>query len=227
MESALTALTRAVYPEIRHDVGVQSRTRQAWTDYLLLIAWACFPVSAILAGITPAATAILFGPGWGLAATIAPLVAIQYGFISVDLALARALESVGRFRLLVPTALASVSVIAAGAVGTKMTGSWVPALAALIVAPCLRHLLQVVFTARFGALDGWSLARGYSCSLAASAVLGGAAALISAGILGRIHPLAAIAGAVILIAATVAGIAMRRQLPPVQILARYAMGGQR
>ncbi|MBP1819440.1 oligosaccharide flippase family protein [Mycobacterium sp. OAE908] len=224
IDQATRAITRAVYPELRHDIGVQSRTRQAWTDYLLLVAWAAFPLAAILAGVAPSATAILFGPGWGLAAAIAPLVAIQYGLFAVESVLANALESVGQFRLRVWTALASVAVIAAGAAVTKVTGSWAVALAALIAASLLQHLLQVVFTARLGALDGWSLAKGYSCSLAASAVLGGAAALLSAGMLGRMGPLAAIAGAVILIAVAVLGVALRRHLPPVKILARYREG---
>jgi O-antigen/teichoic acid export membrane protein len=224
MEQGLRALTQAVYPEFRHDIGVQLRTRQAWTDYLLLVAWVCFPVAAILAGAAPIAIAILFGPGWGLAAAIAPLVAIHRGIYAVESALASAVESVGLFRLRAWTALASVAVIAAGAAVTKVTGSWAVALAALIAASLLQHLLQVVFTARFGALDGWSLAKGYSCSLAASAVLGGAAALVSAGMLGRMCPLAAIAGAVILIAVAVVGIAIRRHLPPVKILARYRSG---
>ncbi len=218
------AVTQAVYPELRHDIGVQSRTRQAWTDYLVLVAWIFFPLAAILAGTAPIATSILFGPGWGLAAVIAPFVAIQYGIFAVETALANALESVGRFRLRVWTALASVAVIAAGAIMTKMTGSWAVAMAALIAASILQHLLQVVFTTRFGALDGRSLAKGYSYSLAVSAVLGGAAALVSAGMLGRMHPLAAIVGAVVLIAAAVVGIVMRRRLPPVKLLARYRAG---
>jgi O-antigen/teichoic acid export membrane protein len=224
MNQGTRALTQAVYPELRHDIGVQSRTRQAWTDYVLLVAWGFFPVAAILAGAAPIATAILFGPGWELAATIAPLVAIHYGIVAVEAALATALESVGQFRLRVWTALASVSVIAAGAAVTKVTGSWAVALAACIAASLLQHLLQVVFTARLGALDGWSLAKGYACSLTASAVLGGAAALVSAGMLGRLCPLAAIAGAVILIAAAVVGVGMRRHLPPVKIVARYRSG---
>jgi O-antigen/teichoic acid export membrane protein len=215
------AVTQAVYPELRHDIGVQSRTRQAWTDYLVLVAWIFFPVAAILAGAAPIATSILFGPGWALAAAIAPLAAILYGFFAVETALANALESVGRFRLRVWTALASVAVIAVGAVLTKVTGSWAVAMAALIAASILQHLLQVVFTTRFGALDGWSLAKGYSLSLAVSAVLGGAAALVSAGMLGNLHPQAAIGGAVVLISAVVVSIAMRRHLPPVKILARY------
>jgi O-antigen/teichoic acid export membrane protein len=220
----MRALTQAVYPELRHDIGVQSRTRQAWTDYLLLTAWAFFPIAAILAGVTPFATAILFGPGWGLAAVIAPWVAIQYGIVAVEVTLANALESVGQFRLRVCTALVSVAVIAAGAAVTKVTGSLAVALAALIAASLLQHLLQVVFTARIGALDGWSLVRGYSCSLAVSAVLGGAARLVSAGILGKMSPLAAIGGAIILIASAVGGVAMRHHLPPVKILARYRSG---
>jgi O-antigen/teichoic acid export membrane protein len=223
MGQGTRALNQALFPELRHDIGVQSRTRQAWTDYLLLAAWAFFPVAAILAGVVPLATAILFGPGWGLAAAIAPWVAIKYGINAVESALANALESVGQFRLRAWTALASVAVIAAGAAVTKVTGSWTVALAAMIIASILQHLLQVVFTARLGALDLRSLAKGYSCSLAASAVLGGAAALISAGILSNC-PLAAIAGAVVLIAAAVVGISMRRHLPPVKILARYRSG---
>ena len=225
IEQITTALGNAVYPEFRHDIGVQARTRQAWTDYLVLVSWACFPFAAILAGLSPIAIAILFGPGWGLAAAIAPLVAIEYMAVSVDTALAKALESVGRFRLLVPTAVAFLAVIALGAVGTIITRSWTVALVALIVASILRHLLQVVFTVRFGALDGWSLVKGYCCSLAASTVLGGAAALVSAGMLGRLGPVAAISGAVILIVAAAAGIVMRRHLPPVRILARYRSNG--
>lgn len=224
IEQIMNALGNAVYPEFRHDIEVQARTRQAWTDYLLLVAWGCFPFAAILAGIAPIAIAMLFGPGWGLAAAIAPLVAIAYMAHAVDVALAKALESVGRFRLLVPTALAFLAVVVLGAVGTKVTGSWTLALVALIVASLLRHLLQVVFTVRFGALDGWSLVKGYSYALAVSAVLGGAAALVSAGMLGGTRPAGAIAGAVILIAAAVAGIAARRHLPPVQIVARYRSG---
>jgi len=221
MEQGLRALTQAVYPEFRHDIGVQLRTRQAWTDYLILVAWVFFPVAAILAGAAPLAIAILFGPGWGLAAEIAPLVAIHRGIFAVESALASALESVAQLRLRVSTALVSVAVVAAGAAVTKVTGSWAVALAALIAASLLQHLLQVVFTVRLGALDAWSLAKGYSCSLAASAVLGGAAALVSAGMLGRMCPLAAVAGAVILIAVAVVGFAIRRHLPPVKILARY------
>ena len=156
---------------------------------------------------------------------MAPFLAIHAGIAAVESALVAALESVGRFRLLVPTALAYLAVIVAGAVVTKMSGSWAAALAALIVGPSLRHLLQVVFTARSGALDGWSLVKGYSGALAASAVLGGATALVSAGMTDRVRPLTAIAGAVILIAAAVAGISMRRHLPPVQILVRYRSGG--
>jgi O-antigen/teichoic acid export membrane protein len=225
IEQGVGALTRAVYPEIRHDIGVQSRTRQAWTDYLLLVAWACFPVAAILAGAAPIATAVLFGPGWGLAAAIAPLVAIQSGIASVEAALASSLASVGRFRLLVPTAFASVAVMAAGAVMMKVTGLWAVALVALIAASLLRHLLQVGFTVRYGALDGRRLVKGYSGSLATSAVLGGAAGLVSAAMLGGIRPIAGIGGAVVLIASAVAGIVMRRHLPPVRILARYRSNG--
>ena len=225
LDSGFGAVRGAVYPELRHDMGVQSRTRQAWTDYLLLLAWTCFPVAAILAGAAPLAIATLFGPGWELAATMAPFLAIHAGIAAVEAALAGALESVGRFRLLVPTALANLAIIVAGAVVTKMTGSWAAALAALIAGPSLRHLLQVVFTARFGALDGWSVVKGYSFSLAASAVLGGAVALVSAGIIGQLRPLAAVTGALILIAAASTGITMRRRLPPVQILARYRSGG--
>ena len=215
------ALTQAVYPEFRHDVGIQSRTRQAWTDYLILMAWASFPVAAILAGVAPVAIATLFGPGWKLAAAIAPLVAIAYGIVAVESALASALESVGQWRLRVWTALASVAVIIAGVAVTIVTRSWAVAPAALIAASLLQHSLQVVFTARLGALDGWSLAKGYLSSLAASAVLGGAVALVSAGILGRVGSSATIAGAMILMAAAVTGIAMRRRLPPMKILVRY------
>jgi O-antigen/teichoic acid export membrane protein len=220
-KQATRAVTKAVYPEFRHDIGVQERTKQAWTDYLIVTAWTFFPASAVLAGVAPFAVGILFGPGWGLAAAIAPLAAIRAGINAVESALAGALESVGRFRLLVPTAIASIAVIALGAVVTAATKSWVPALLGLIAASCLQHLLQVVFTCRHGALDGWSLAKGYSGALLVSAVLGGAAALVSAGVAGRLHPLAAPAGAGILIAAATVGIAKRRHLPPMQILARY------
>lgn len=221
LEQGTRSFTQAVYPEFRHDIGIQSRTRQAWTDYLLLVAWASFPAAAVLAGAAPIATAVLFGPGWGLAAAIAPLVAIHYGIVAVEVALANALESVGQWRLRVWTALGSGAVIAAGVAVTIVTRNWVVAPVALIAASLLQHMLQVVFTTRLGALDGWSLAKGYSCSLAASAVLGGATALVSAGMLGSISPLAAIAGAAILFGSTVVGISKWRHLPPGRILARY------
>lgn len=221
IQQSANALTQAVYPEFRHDIGVQARTRQAWTDYSLLLAWAFFPGSAILAGMTPIATPILFGPGWELAAAIAPLVAIRSGIVAVDSALAGALESVGRFRLLVPSTLASLAAIAAGAVVTAMTGSWVAALLALIVGPLVRHVLLVAFTTRQGALDGWSLAKGYFGAMATAIVLGGAAALVSAGALRSLPPITAVIGAAILFTALVAGIASWRTLPPMRILARY------
>ena len=221
MNQAMTALSQAVYPEFRHDIGVQSRTRQAWTDYLLLVAWVFFPAAAILAAVAPFAVETLLGPGWGLAAGIAPLVAIYYGIGAVDTALANALESVGRFRLLVSTALTSLAVIVVGAVVTKVTGFWTVAPSALIAAALFRHILQVVIAARFGSLDGRSIARGYCFALVCSAFIGVAVALVLAGMFGRIGLLSAIAGAIILGAALLAGIAMRRHLPPVQILARY------
>lgn len=221
IEQGSGALTRAVYPEFRHDIGVQSRTRQAWTDYLILTAWACFPVAAILAGAAPVATAILFGPGWGLAATIAPLVAIRAGISAVDTALGSALESVGRFRLLFATAVVSVAVNGAGAVVTAMTGSWVAALVGLLAAVLVRHLLNVALTARHGALDGWRLAEGYLWALVASGFLGGGAALLSAGITGGLPPAFRVIGATIVAGALATGCVKWRSLPPTRILERY------
>ncbi len=221
------ALGQAVYPEFRHDVGVQARTRHAWTDFLILIAWAGFPVSAILAGAAPILTAVLFGPGWGLATAMAPLIAIRWGLGAVDMALGMALESVGRFRLLVPTGLVSVVVIAAGVGATAMTASWLFALLAAIAGALLRHILQVVFTVRQGALDGWSLIKGYFWALAMSIVLGGAAALVSAGVLGSLPRFTAFIGVSVLVSAIVACIVKWRRLPPMRILARYRAGGMR
>lgn len=221
IEQGTGALTRAVYPEFRHDVGVQSRTRQAWTDYLALTAWVSFPIAALLAGAAPVATALLFGPGWGLAAVMAPLVAVRSGITAVDTALAGALEAVGRFRLLVSTSLVSVALISMGAVMTSLTGSWVAALLGLIAGPVVRHVLNVALTARHGALDWWSLVKGYCWALATSIVLGGAVALLSAGALGTRPPITGVIGAVMLVVSLVTGIAKWRSLPPTKILTRY------
>lgn len=221
IEQSTNALTQSVYPEFRHDIGVQARTRSAWTDYLLIVAWVGFPVSAILAGAAPVATAILFGPGWGLAAAIAPLIAIRAGISAAETALSSALESVGGFRILVRTALAAVAVILGGAVVTAMTGSWMTAVLSGIAASLVRHLLGITLTARQGALDGRSIAKGYASAFATSVSLGGAAALVSAGALGALPTIAAISGATVLVAALVASIAMWRQLPPTRIIARY------
>lgn len=221
IEQGTGALTRAAYPEFRHDIGVQSRTRQAWTDYLILTAWASFPFAAILAGTAPIATAVFFGPGWGLAATMAPLVAIRSGISAVDTALAGALEAVGRFRLLVVTTFVSVAVVATGAVVTSMTGSWAATLVGLIAGPLVRHLLNVALTSRHDALDWIVLAKGYLWALAISIVIGGSAAMVSAGVLGSCPPMTEHIGAVILVAALMTCIARWRSLPPSQILARY------
>jgi O-antigen/teichoic acid export membrane protein len=219
----VNSLTQAVYPEIRHDIGVQARTRHAWTDYLLLIAWTCFPVTAIIAGAAPILTPLIFGPGWGMSAAIAPLLAIWSGIFAVDTALANALESVGRFRLLAPTMLVPVAVNAAGAAATAMTGSWVLAPLSLIAASLIRHLLLATFTVRHGALDGWALAKGYALALTTSIALGGAAALVSAGVLGSLPPATAVVGAAILVAAAVVGCVKWRRLPLVRILVRYRL----
>lgn len=225
IEQVITAFGHAVYPEFRHDIGVQSRTKQAWTDYLILIAWACFPVAAVLAGLAPLATALLFGPGWGVAAAIAPFVAIQYAFVAVETALMKALESVGRFRILAPTALASLAVIVLGTIGTYWSRSWLVALVALILASLVRHLLQIIYCVRLGALDGCSLAKGYSSSAIASGVFGGAAALVSTGLAGGLRPAPAICGALIFVSTAVAAFVLRRHLPPLRILARYRSKG--
>ena len=221
IEQGTGALNRAVYPEFRHDIGVQSRTKQAWTDYLILTAWVSFPSSAILAGAAPIATAILFGPGWEQAAAMAPLVAIRWGITAVDTALAGALEAVGRFRLIAVTTLVSLAIVMAGVVVTALTGSWVAALLGLIAGPLVRHLLNVALTSRRGALDWFSLAKGYLWALAPSTVLGGAAALVSAGALGSLPPIAGVFGAAILVAAVGTGITKWRNLPPTRILERY------
>lgn len=221
IEQVSGALTRAVYPEFRHDVGVQSRTRQSWTDYLVLTAWATFPVAAILAGAAPVVTAVLFGPGWGLAAVMAPLVAIRSGITAVDTALSGALEATGQFRLLASTTLVSVVVISAGAVVTARTGSWAAALIGLIAGPLARHLLSVALAARDGALDWWALAKGYSWALATSIVLGGAVTMLSAGVLGTQPPSLGAVGGAILLAVVVTGLVKWRSLPPARILTRY------
>ncbi len=49
--------------------------------------------------------------------------------------------------------------------------------------------------------------------------------LVSAGALGGLHLSAALGGAGLIVIAVVSGIVLRRQLPPVQILARYRSNG--
>ncbi|WP_442544872.1 oligosaccharide flippase family protein [Arthrobacter sp. KN11-1C] len=172
MQQVQSALIRAVYPEFRHDIEGSSRARTVWTDMLILAAWVSMTLSAIALVLVPPIIPILFGDGWGMAATIAGPLAVVGGLQILATLLGSGVEALGRFRWMVSTEviLILIQVIAAGLI-LVARDIWV-ALGALIATNLIRHGWHIFLLSRHGYLDArrllrhYAIAGGFSTSIA-------------------------------------------------------------
>lgn len=221
LEQAHRALQQAIYPEYRHDIGSNARTRELWTDLLLLVAWASFPSATVVGLLVPTAIPILFGPGWDLSAHLAfPLAAIMATQV-VSTTLGAALEAVGRFRWILATHLVSLSIHMIGGVAAVALGQWWPVFVALGASRVVQHFVQVSLLAANGGLNVRRLWTGYLQALAFSTTLGVVVWCIRVAVEGDADAWLGLSSALILIIGGTVAFRHRKRLPPIKILDKY------
>lgn len=221
MQQLQTAFQQAVYPEFRHDVDGNSRTRAVWTDMLVLVAWVSLPLSAAIAVIAPAVVPLLFGGGWSGAVALSAPLALVAGLQMITVTLGIALEATGRFRWIIATHLTSLLIHVCAAAVAVAESSIVPVIAGLFAATMVQHAVQMVLCVRANYLDGWRLLRGYLVALAFSAVVSAMPFVVSVRSSGG-EPLAHVALVLVAFAVVAALVcALARFLPPVRIIRKY------
>lgn len=172
LEFLQSAMIQALYPEFRHDIDRDDRAKRVWPDLMLLAAWLSVPASVVAAVLSPSIIGFLLGDGWDTAARLAPWLAISAGASTPTIILGVALEATGRFRWIWSSLAATLllAVVVAGA--TFAFDSLVPAVVGLLLAPLLRHAMQLRLAAQSRLIDLDRVLRGYAEVSAASLVLG-------------------------------------------------------
>lgn len=218
------ALLQVIYPEFRRYPVGTSEARSAWLDMLSLIAWLTLPLGAVIAGIGPQLVHIALGPGWGLAAQILPLLALLGAVQPLMVLLAGALESASLFRAIWAAEAVAFLVSAIGVVMVATRHDYVFALLALIGATVGRHFVHIAQARRVGAVRLSELVRGYAQPVVFAVVLYGSLLALAAGGSSVASLPAGIIGLVALVTWVLVA---RSALPPLKILRRRGILGQR
>lgn len=221
LEQAHRALQQAIYPEFRHDIGGNERVRKVWTDLLILVAWAAFPLAAVVGVVAPAVIPIVFGPGWELATSLAFPLALILAIQMVSTTLGSALEAVGRFRWILTTHLITFGIQAVGAVYAIMLADWLPVLLALAGSNIVNHTLQVTLCATRKIIDSSRLLAGYFTAAVAAAALGGCTWGIISAFGGAVDLWVGVASGIALLVGGLLSWRYRHGLPPLRILGLY------
>jgi len=152
LEALQRAYSYSLFPEMRPD-GPANRTSNALTDIIILAAWPALFVGGIGYFAARPFIALLLGPGWETAESIAGL-ALMLGVLPIiGVPLASSLEALGRFKVLATGWIISAVSIAAGALGAAESGSASPAVLGLLAASASASLFHTVVLARTGTLS--------------------------------------------------------------------------
>lgn len=221
LEQAHRAVQQAIYPEFRHDIGGNARTRDVWTDLQILMGWMAFPLAALAGVLAPVAIPILFGPGWDLAAQLALPLSLILAFQLVSTTLSAALEAVGRFRWILSTHLITLSIQAAGAFLAISMSEWWPVFFALAAGKVVTHGVHLALCSGQQMIRLGRLTRGYVEAASVAIVLGSVIWLLTGSIAGIAPVWSGVIAAAILLLGLLLTWRYRRVLTPVAILARY------
>lgn len=166
-----SAMVQAAYPEFRHDVDSPNRASRVWPQMLTLLAWGVFPAVALSATLIPVVLPLLFGPGWDLAARLAVPLSAVAGIQILTVALASALEAIGRFEWIYPAQGAQFLVVISGAVVATFLHDIAFAVVGFGVGLVVLHLLHLIYANRAGYLRLQDVFRGYGGAVLFAGVL--------------------------------------------------------
>lgn len=219
-----TAMVQAVYPEFRHDLDGPTRARHVWPDLLGLVAWIALPLSGAAAVIAPVFIPLLFGSGWGLAATFSPLLAVIAGVRMVQVLLGAAVEALGRYMWAwMGIGVAFVFTVSGVLAAVLANDYWLIFLGAG-VGTVGAHVAQIIACGRAGYLDIGVLLRRYAGALAGGIGAACVAWLILLTIehAGEMPWLLAVT-AIVLAAVVAASWRWADRLPPVRLARKYGL----
>lgn len=159
LEAVQRAYSYSLFPELRPD-GPVSRTSNALTDIIILVTWPALFAGGIGYFAARPFIALLLGPGWEAAESIAGLALLLGVLPMVRVPLASFLEATGRFKVVVIGWMLSAGSIAAGAVSAAASGSASRAILGLLAASAAASLFYAVVLARTGMLSISRVIRG-------------------------------------------------------------------
>jgi O-antigen/teichoic acid export membrane protein len=224
IEMIQNSLAQVIYPEFRHDMVDADRASRLWPDLLALATWVMLPLGVVAGVGAYFAVPLVLGPGWQIAASLAPWLAMAAAVSVPGLILGSALEATGRFRGVWPTRIASLVILAISALIALLTHAVAPVVAGLLVAPVVGHALQLRYVRREGIFSVAAILRIYPKILVVTALAGFVTALglgaVSA--LGSLTLKISLLVAMVLAAGTLLWLA-RLRLPPIRIARRYGI----
>jgi O-antigen/teichoic acid export membrane protein len=156
------SMVQAVYPEFRHDIGTQERSRKLWPDLLALVGWLTMPLSIIAAFVVPAVIPILFGPGWEVAAAVAPPLAIAGGITVCTAVLSAAVEALSRFDWIWRAQFLHLALAVPAALWTIQAKSFWPVVYSLSAVMAVKHMYYLYVCVKSGYIDPKRLFDRYS-----------------------------------------------------------------
>lgn len=167
-----TAMVQAVYPEFRHDIEGPSRAARVWPDLLGLVSWIVLPIASALAVLSAFLIPVLFGPGWEIAARMAPLLAVIGGVRSLRVLLGAGVEALGRYRWVWFGISVDFVLTGLGAVVGILMGEYWVILIGVAMGVVGAHVANCLSCAFSGYMSLKVLSRHYFGAFAMSAVVG-------------------------------------------------------
>ncbi|GGG21822.1 hypothetical protein GCM10007304_39570 [Rhodococcoides trifolii] len=223
LQTVETAIVQVVYPEFRHDILDRKRAHDNWANMMLLVAWIGVPTSVGLGVVAPHLIPILFGPGWQIAAIIAPGLALASGLQMPGSVLSSGLQAtnnqtqtwISEGLVLVIQVWCVVPLIIYGNIWFAIGG--------VIAAPVIRHTSDLYYANRHGLVNLRLLLPGYANVIVSSTALGAGLYFLLDFAFDGDRPLVprfALTLMAALVALTLVFV-FRRRLPPVKIAKQY------
>lgn len=218
------AMVQAVYPEFRHDIDGPTRARHVWPDLLGLVAWLALPLAGAAAVVAPALIPVLFGAGWGLAATFSSALSVIAATRMVRVLLGTAVEALGRYIWMWAGIAIEFAFVAGGALGAGVAHNFWLVLLGIGAGIVAAHIAHILLCWRAGYLDARVLLGHYAGALAGGLAAAGISWLIVVAITqAQAMPFIVILAAIALLVVVGGAWQWGHLLPPVRLAKKYGL----
>lgn len=213
-ETAARSVLSVLYPGFSLGQEHDSATARNWSALMSALGLAALVVGAIVLPAIDGLLALLLGPGWTTAAEMAPFLWVSGIGLLLTIVLGGALESAGKFKILLCGELIGFFALLPGAFVTLATATWLPLAISVALAPFAGHGVQLLLGSRIGMIHGWRVAGWYGIGCG----IGSIGLIANCFLIGRLPwSLTPVISTILLVTAfLVLGRALKNLVPPLR-----------